>query len=88
MKETNTLSWVLNGASYLITAIQTNEIMQYIQLGLTILATLVSLAYSIYKWVKKAKQDGKITSEEVGELHDIVKGGIEDVNDAIKKDEE
>ena len=69
----------------IFTAIQTNEIFQYISLGLTILSTLVAIAFTIYKWYKKANEDGKITPEECEELKDE----LEDVlKDKDKKDEE
>ena len=42
------------------------------------------------KWLKKAKQDGKITAEEIDELQEITKNVTEEVSksDIIKKDKE
>lgn len=67
MKNDN-LSYLGNTFALVLTAIQTNEIYQTISLILTILATLLSIAYTIYKWYKKASADGKITAEEIDEL--------------------
>lgn len=63
------------GASinWILTAIQTKEILQYINLILAILTTLVSIGYTIYKWYRKATEDGKITEEEVNELKEDIK---------------
>lgn len=57
----------------IFTAIQTNELFQLISLILTCLATAVSLCYTIILWYKKAKEDGKITKEEIEELKDKIK---------------
>lgn len=63
------------GASinWILTAMQTKEILQYINLILAILTTLVSIGYTIYKWYRKATEDGKITEEEVNELKEDIK---------------
>ena len=66
-----------NGASYgadilgaVFTAIQTDTTLQIISLVLTIVATAFSIAFTIYKWYKSAKADGKITKDEIDELID------------------
>lgn len=66
-----------NGASYgadilgaVFTAVQTDTTLQIISLVLTIVATAFSIAFTIYKWYKSAKADGKITEDEIDELID------------------
>ena len=66
-----------NGASYgadilgaVFTAVQTDTTLQIISLVLTIVATVFSIAFTIYKWYKSAKADGKITKDEIDELMD------------------
>ena len=66
-----------NGASYgadilgaVFTAVQTDTTLQIISLVLTIIATAFSIAFTIYKWYKSAKADGKITKDEIDELID------------------
>lgn len=60
-------------------AIAQNEaLLKYIQLGLGIVATLLSLAFTIWKWWKKASEDGKITKEEVDDLIDELNDDIDD----------
>lgn len=57
---------------------QGEELLSYIQLGLGVIATLLSIAYSIYKWWKKASADGKITKEEIKDLSDDLKDKLDD----------
>lgn len=70
-----------NGASYgadilgaVFTAVQTDATLQIISLILTIIATAFSIAFTIYKWWKSAKADGKITKDEIDELIDELNG--------------
>lgn len=71
------IDYVFDGIALGLASVQVNEIMQYIQLGAGILATLISVAFSIWKWWKKASSDGKITKEEI-------KDGIKEIADTIK----
>lgn len=68
------------------TATQENPVLQYINLGITIAVGLVTLAYTLYKWYKKASEDGKITHEEVNDLFEEVGEAVEDLTN--KKGEE
>lgn len=61
-----------------MTAIQANEVLQIIQAILTVLGLLITISYTIWKWYRKAKADGKITEDEVDEL-------MEDLN-KVKED--
>lgn len=83
MKRDEIVGWVGSGISTVLTISQTNEVFQLIQIILTSIAVLVSIAYTIWKWRKNAKKDGKITSDEVDDL-------FEDINKVIqyKEDEE
>ena len=73
MRSDNILaSWIGSGFATIFSAIQENPIFQLISFILTALSVIISLAYTIYKWVKRAKADGKITSDEVEELFEIV----------------
>lgn len=83
MKRDEIVGWVGSGISTILTISQTNEVFQLIQIILTSIAVLVSIAYTIWKWRKNAKKDGKITSDEVDDLFD-------DINKVIqyKEDEE
>ena len=61
------------------TALQTNDVLQTISLIITILGGIVTLiVLPLLNWYRKAKQDGKITEDEIKE-------GIETLNDGLDK---
>ena len=67
-----------NSGTYVLAALQQNEILQYIEFGLSALVSLIIIAFKIWKWWKEAKKDGKITQEELNDLQEIVKKGDDD----------
>ena len=71
MKDNNIVSWVGSAVTF-VTAGLAQDIGQIVLMILGIISALVSLAYNIYKWWKKAKADGKIDEKELDELEDIV----------------
>ena len=52
----------------IVTVSQTNEVFQTIQIIISALAGAVALAYTIWRWYRNAKKDGKITEDEVDDL--------------------
>lgn len=62
----------------ILATIQTNEVFQIIEIILACVSFAVSIAYTIYKWYKNAKKDGKITKDEVEDLFDDVNKEIKD----------
>lgn len=77
--------YVLDGIAFVLFGVQVDELLKWVQLGLTILATLVSIAFSIWQWWKKASADGKITEDEVNEAIDIIKKPLNDKEEKEKK---
>ena len=73
------------GLQAIFTAIQTDEVLRWISFGITILSALITIAYNIYKWWRKSKEDGKISMNEVDELVDIVKDGSNTLTNTIKE---
>ena len=61
------------------TALQTDEVLRYISLSLTIIGGLLTICLNVIKWRKDAKKDGKITGEEIEDLLTKLKENIEDV---------
>lgn len=61
---------------------QTNEVMQTIQIGLSIITFIVTLGYTIWKWYKHA------TREDSDGGKNITKKEIEDLIDEVKKEED
>lgn len=74
--------------SGLLTALQTDEVFKWIGFILTLLSALVGIAYRIWHWYKDAKEDGKITADEVKKLGEIVKSGTDEVIDIITTKED
>ena len=70
------------------TGLQTSEVLQIISLVLTIIGSLITISMAIISWWKKAKADGKITSDEIQEGIKIVQDGLEDLKDKNKEDKE
>ena len=77
MKNTR-LDYILDVVAITLGITQGEELLRYIQLGFGILATLISIAFSIWKWWKKASADGKITKDEIKELSDELKDKLDD----------
>lgn len=86
MKDNNILSWVCSCLT-IFTGIAAEDIIRVILLVLGCLSALVSLAYNIYCWYNKAKKDGKIDSDEVKELNDIMSKGIDDIKSLTDKED-
>ena len=60
-----------------------NTVLQYVIVALPVLAALVSIAYTLYKWVKRATADKKISQEEVDELMAIIEDGSKEIAKVI-----
>lgn len=73
----NLVGYGASGVNWILVAIQNEEVLRYIELILAIISTFVALAYTIWKWYKKAKEDGKITKDEVKDL-------VEDIKEVTK----
>ena len=65
------------------TAIQPNQVLQYIQLAITIVAGLISIILGLRAWWKDAKKDGKIDEEEIKDGIDIIMGGAKDIKEHL-----
>ena len=68
------ISWGICGFETILTISQTNEVFQIVQIILTCISTLIVMAFTIWKWYKKAKEDGVITPDEIDEVIDELKG--------------
>lgn len=84
----NLVSFIGNLAATVGTIIQTDKLLQYISLALTIISVIITIAFNIYKWVKSATADKKITDEEIKEGVDIIKSGVDEINQVIKDNQE
>lgn len=69
------LAWlgtIVGGTCTGISAATMDKIIVICNLIITIISMIISLSYTIWKWWKKAKEDGKITEDEVDELVDDI----------------
>lgn len=74
------------GLQAIFTAIQTDEVLRRISFGFTLVSVILTIAYNIWRWYRKSKEDGKITMDEVDELVDIVKDGSDTISNITKED--
>lgn len=81
----NNFGWLGCGVATALTVVQTNEIFQIISLILTCIATLLTIAYNIYRWYKKATQDGKIDLDEIDELINILQNDKKGIDEKIEE---
>lgn len=90
MKDEIILGAIGTGASAVGTAVQTNEVLQTISLIITIVGGLITfIIVPVFTWWKKAKSDGKITTDEIKEGVDTIKDGVNNLNDKLNgKDDE
>lgn len=59
----------------------TQEVVQIVYYVLGALALLFSLSFTIWKWYREAKKDGKITEEEVDDLFNKINDEIKEKKD-------
>lgn len=77
-----------NAFTYVMAAIQQNEILQIIEFVFSAVLTSVILAYRIWRWFKEAKKDGKIDDKEVSELGEILEEAKKDLDNKKGDDHE
>ena len=86
MKNETFTGIVGNSIAAIFTAVQQNQILQTISFILTSVSVIITIAFTIYNWYRKAKADGKITPDEIKDLHDDLKDVLKDKEEE-KKDE-
>lgn len=69
------------------TGLQTNEILETISLIITILGAILTITMSVLTWWRNAKQDGKITKEEIDDGLKIIGDGVNEIKEITKKGE-
>lgn len=68
-----------------LASIQIDDVLKYVNIALAILSTLVALAFTLFKWFKEAKKDGKITPDEVIDAVNKVGDIVDDAKSTIDK---
>lgn len=72
------------GGLCILTATQTETVLRIANLVLTIIISLLILVSRVIDWYKKAKADGKITSDEVKEGIEIITDGAKEIKGHIE----
>ena len=83
------IDYIFDSIAIVFASVQPEVLFRYVSLALSILATLISIAFSVWQWWKKAKQDGKITEDEIKEGAKIIQDGTEKIKHTLDdKDKE
>ena len=72
MKTSDAITIGGNVFTYVLSAVQTNEILQIISFILSALTSAALLAFRLWAWWKAAKKDGEITQKEIDEAINII----------------
>lgn len=89
-----TVSWMGTGLSASSAVVASkiadgiNVVLQYAAILVPIVAGVITIVYTIYKWAKRAMADNKISQEEVDELMSIIGEGAQKLEDAVPAKEE
>ena len=86
----NIVSWGGNALALIASAVQENEIVQWIMFALGIVGSILSILVSILRIVSKWKSvssDGKVTAEEWDELAKTVENEAGNIANSLKKED-
>ena len=86
----NIVSWGGNALALIASAVQENEIVQWIMFALGIVGSVLSILVSILRIVSKWKSvssDGKVTAEEWDDLAKTVETEAANIANAVKKED-
>ena len=72
-----------NGVMYLISWAQVEQVLRIASFVLSIFISILIIVSRIHDWCKKAKEDGKITKDEIKEGVTIITEGVEDIKTQI-----
>lgn len=78
MKLNDVFSICGNVGTYVLAAIQTNEVLQIISFVLSSITSVIIIFLRLWSWWKEAKKDGKIEKEEIDEAIGIIEDSRKD----------
>ena len=92
MKTSKYIYEIINVAQYVFASVQSNEVFSYIEFGLSILTSLILIAFRIWTWWKKVhdpnSEGGKeVTASEIKEGASIITDGKAELEAETKKKE-
>lgn len=71
------IDFITEAVAGISSVLQPDEVLRIVSLILTCLSVLISVAFTVYKWYKEAKRDGKIDADEVDDLVNKIKDNID-----------
>lgn len=86
MRDNNIPAWIASSLTTILGVATAEEIARLILLIIGIVSGIFSLAFNIYCWYKKAKEDGRITREELEEGAHIIRDGVENIIEKTEGD--
>ena len=92
MKNNNPIYEIVNMAQYVFVFVQSNEVFSYIEFALSVLTSLILIAFRIWTWWKKVHapdSDGgkEVTAKELEEGATIISDGKAEIEAETKKKE-
>lgn len=82
------LGLIGTGMSSVGAIVDVNQVLSIISYVITIVGGIITLiVIPLITWWKRAKEDGKITKEEIDEATQIIKDGTEGLKDKNKKED-
>ena len=81
------LNYIFDTLAIVGTLVQTEHVFQIISLVLTCISVILSLTLTIYKWYKRAKQDGKIDGEEINSAISEINKAVDEIKHTINKED-
>ena len=78
------IDYLCEATAGITTILQTDKLFQTISMILTCVSVVVSLCFTLYKWFKEAKKDGKIDNNEINEAIEIVKDHTQVIHNVEK----
>ena len=76
------------GISWILTAIQFDEVLRYVNLVLSIFLTCLSIGVSLYNIIKSARKTGEIKKEDIQSIVDNVHDLQDQLNGRKDKEED
>lgn len=64
---------------------EVNAVLSVIASTISIAIAILTLVSMLVKWFKKATEDGKITADEIVELGDTIKDGVDNLKKEVEK---
>lgn len=84
----DSINYVSAGISWILTAIQFDEVLRYVNLGLSIFLTCLSIGVSLYNIIKSARKTGEIKKEDIQGIVDDVHDLQDQLNGRKDKEED